>query len=382
MHQSTYLGSPTAADKDIGSVFWMNNNSNMILHPFYRPDNDTLFDELYNKSRAQDWSPAETDLTQDKSDIQDLTEAEFRMLILNLSYQTFLDAAQQTEPVKILSIFCSQPSLQSYIDVWGLSESVHTNSYNQIAQTMLPDKDILLNTVSSNVEIQKRAATMARYYDEASVRAGHYLIDKTSGHSNETIDALIRLLSSVNILEGYRFYVTFLCHFAFGGALSGKRPRLTKMLTLMQSIARDESIHVVGTQHMLNRIRSGKEGKLFQERYEYLLPELIEMFRNGLNEEKSFSDYLFNGESINNLTSAKVHKYIDHIGLKRASVIFDNPSKIVDRAVYANPEHWVDDLYLSSKGKQTAQQEKDANAYIKNLDCSKTRLNLSMLNRL
>lgn len=61
-------------------------------------------------------------------------------------------------------------------------------------------------------------------------------------------------LMSVNILEAIRFYVSFACSFAFA-----ERELMEGNAKIIKLIARDEALHLTGTQHMLNILRSGKD---------------------------------------------------------------------------------------------------------------------------
>jgi hypothetical protein len=59
-------------------------------------------------------------------------------------------------------------------------------------------------------------------------------------------------LMSVNALEAIRFYVSFACSFAFA-----ERKLMEGNAKIIRLIARDEALHLTGTQHMLNLLRSG-----------------------------------------------------------------------------------------------------------------------------
>ena len=61
-------------------------------------------------------------------------------------------------------------------------------------------------------------------------------------------------LMSVNALEAIRFYVSFACSFAFA-----ERELMEGNAKIIRLIARDEALHLTGTQHMLNLLRSGAD---------------------------------------------------------------------------------------------------------------------------
>lgn len=53
-------------------------------------------------------------------------------------------------------------------------------------------------------------------------------------------------------VEAIRFYVSFACSFAFA-----ERELMEGNAKIIKLIARDEALHLTGTQHMLNLMRSG-----------------------------------------------------------------------------------------------------------------------------
>ncbi len=59
---------------------------------------------------------------------------------------------------------------------------------------------------------------------------------------------------SVNAPEAIRFYVSFACSFAFA-----ERKLMEGNAKIIRLIARDEALHLTGTQHMLNLLRSGSD---------------------------------------------------------------------------------------------------------------------------
>lgn len=65
---------------------------------------------------------------------------------------------------------------------------------------------------------------------------------------------LYMCLMSVNVLEAIRFYVSFACSFAFA-----ERELMEGNAKIIRLIARDEALHLTGTQHMLNLMGSGED---------------------------------------------------------------------------------------------------------------------------
>jgi ribonucleoside-diphosphate reductase beta chain len=72
-------------------------------------------------------------------------------------------------------------------------------------------------------------------------------------HLRELKKKLYLCLMSVNALEAIRFYVSFACSFAFA-----ERELMEGNAKIIKMIARDEALHLTGTQHMLNLMRTGQ----------------------------------------------------------------------------------------------------------------------------
>src|SRR5690606_33318114 len=104
---------------------------------------------------------------------------------------------------------------------------------------------------------------------------------------------LYRCLMNVNILEAIRFYVSFACSFAFA-----ERKVMEGNAKIIRLIARDEALHLTGTQHILNIMRSGQDDAEFAEIAAELQNECFEMFKTAAEQEKQWAEYLFKDGSM------------------------------------------------------------------------------------
>jgi ribonucleoside-diphosphate reductase beta chain len=68
--------------------------------------------------------------------------------------------------------------------------------------------------------------------------------------------AIYMALQAAHALEAIRFYVSFACSFAFA-----ERELMEGSAKIIKFIARDEMLHLVGTQKMILNIADGTEGK-------------------------------------------------------------------------------------------------------------------------
>lgn len=87
---------------------------------------------------------------------------------------------------------------------------------------------------------------------------------------------------SVNALEAIRFYVSFACSFAFA-----ERELMEGNAKIIKLIARDEALHLTGTQHMLNLLRSGQDDPEMAEIAAECEQECYDLFVEAAEQEKS-----------------------------------------------------------------------------------------------
>lgn len=113
---------------------------------------------------------------------------------------------------------------------------------------------------------------------------------------------------SVNALEAIRFYVSFACSFAFA-----ERELMEGNAKIIRLIARDEALHLTGTQHMLNLLRSGADDPEMAEIAEECKQECYDLFVQAAQQEKDWADYLFRDGSMIGLNKDILCQYVEYI---------------------------------------------------------------------
>ena len=167
-------------------------------------------------------------------------------------------------------------------------------------------------------------------------------------------ERLFLAICSVNALEAIRFYVSFACSFAFA-----ERELLEGNAKIIKLIARDEALHLTGTQHMLNNWMSGRDDPEMQEITTTLREEGKQIFMDVVDQEKEWADYLFKDGSMIGLNAAILKQYIEYISNQRLAAIgFDAPYD-----VKSNPLPWMNS-YLVSDNVQVAPQETEISSYL------------------
>ena len=325
-----------------------------------------VFEKLTQQQLGYFWRPEEVSLQKDRSDYKTLTKEQKHIYTSNLKYQIMLDSVQGRGPGMAFLPYCSLPELESAMTVWETMEMIHSRSYTHIIKNVYPDPSEVFNTILGDEKILKRAESVTSAYNDLINHAHEYDSGNiwrmaTEGHPNGTYDRkelkrkLYRAVLNVNILEGIRFYVSFACSFAFGELkiMEGS----AKIISL---IARDESQHLVLTQQIIKNWKEGDDEEMVVIAKEEQ-PYVIEMFKNAVDEEKAWAEYLFKDGSMIGLNEKLLSQYVEFIANRRLRAIGLDP--LYDIPMRNNPLPWTQ-YWLNSKGQQNAPQETEIESYV------------------
>ena len=257
-----------------------------------------IFEKLIEKQLSFFWRPEEVDVSGDRIDYNNLPEHEKHIFISNLKYQTLLDSIQGRSPNVALLPIVSIPELETWIETWSFSETIHSRSYTHIIRNIVNNPSVIFDDIVGNENIIKRAGDISKYYDELITCTNDYhrLGEGTHQVNDETLHVNLRdikkklylCLMSVNALEAIRFYVSFACSFAFA-----ERELMEGNAKIIKLIARDESLHLTGTQHMLNLLRTGQDDPELAEIAQECESECFDLFKAAAEQEKEWAEYLF-----------------------------------------------------------------------------------------
>ena len=243
---------------------------------------------------------------------------------------------------------------------------IHSRSYTHIIKNVYADPTDVFDHILDDEKILSRAKSVTAAYDEfiqcAQVYGtGNMWRDEWRGSPtsqweiNDLKRKLYRAVANVYILEGIRFYVSFACSFAFG-----ELKLLEGSAKVIGLIARDESQHMTITQNILNKWRDGDDPDIVQIAKEEQ-DNIVEMFKQCVEEEKVWADYLFKDGSIIGLNAKLLQKYVEWTANRRMKSIGLKP--IFDVPANNNPLPWTEH-WLSSKGLQVAPQETEVESYV------------------
>ena len=325
-----------------------------------------IFDKLTQTQLGYFWRPEEVSLQKDRADYQTLRPEQKHIFTSNLKYQILLDSVQGRGPGMAFSPFCSLPELEGCMNIWQTMEMIHSRSYTHIIKNVYSDPTEVFDHILDDDRILQRAKSVTAAYDAFIQAANEYGSSRMWEHALEEVPMaqtelyelkrkLYRAIANVYILEGVRFYVSFACSFAFG-----ELKLLEGSAKIIGLIARDESQHMTVTQNIINKWKEGDDPDM-QQIVDEEEGNVYNMFRECVEEEKLWAEYLFKDGSIIGLNDKLLSKYVEWTANRRLKSIGLKP--IFDAPITNNPLPWTQH-WLSSKGMQVAPQETEVESYL------------------
>lgn len=309
------------------------------------------FEKLTEKQLGFFWRPEEIDLSRDGKDFKGLSEHEQHIFTANLKRQILLDSVQGRAPSLAFLPICSLPELETWIQTWAFSETIHSRSYTHIIRNVYSDPSKVFDEMLDLPEIVDCANDISKYYDQLiTANNQHALFKHDKKHEYDHKKALWLCLNAVNALEGVRFYVSFACSWAFAEV-----KKMEGNAKIIKLIARDENVHLASTQQLLKILP--KEDADFERIQEETREDCINMFYSVVEQEKQWARYLFENGSMIGLNEELLCQYVDHIAAKRMGNLGLNGKP------GANPLPWTQ-KWISGSEVQVAPQETEITSYV------------------
>lgn len=331
----------------------------------YDQQKHAVFEGLTTKQLSFFWRPEEVDISKDRIDYAKLPPHEKHIFISNLKYQTLLDSIQGRSPAVALLPIVSIPELELWIQTWGFSETVHSRSYTHIIRNIINDPSEVFDDIVTNKEIKARATEICHHYDDLIQAVNKYHDLGLGEHEVNGKKVVVSMydikkklylcLMSINILEAIKFYVSFACSFAFA-----EREIMEGNAKIIKLIARDEALHLTGTQNMINMLRNGQDDFEFMQIAEECKQECFEMFKSAAEQEKEWADFLFKDGSMIGLNKQILSAYVEYITNIRMKAVGLPPAY---QNTGSNPIPWIN-AWLSSDNVQEAAQESEISSYL------------------
>ncbi len=317
---------------------------------------DTLkykqFDKFTDKQLGFFWRPEEVDILKDATDFKNLTDHEQHIFTSNLKRQILLDSVQGRSPNIAFLPIISLPEVETWIETWAFSETIHSRSYTHIIRNVYPNPSKVFDEMLDIQEICDCADSITENYDKL-ISWNELLASGSKKYDEyEHKKAIWLCLMSVNILEGVRFYVSFACSWAFA-----ELKRMEGNAKIIKFIARDENVHLASTQTMLKLLpKDDKDfAKIQKETYE----QCTQMFVDAVEQEKAWADYLFKDGSIIGLNAELLKQYVEYIAAKRMHAV--GQEKLYNKGT--NPLPWTQS-WITGGSVQVAPQETEISSYV------------------
>ena len=296
-----------------------------------------IFESLTDKQLGFFWRPEEVDISRDSKDFKNLTEHEQHIFTSNLKRQILLDSVQGRGPVETFMPLCSLPELENWLVTWAFSETIHSRSYTHIIRNVYPDPSKVFDEMLDIKEIVDCAQSISKYYDNLA--------------ENPTKKNLWLAVNAVNALEGIRFYVSFACSWAFA-----ELKKMEGNAKIIKFIARDENVHMASTQQLIKLLP--KEDKDYAKIAIDSKEEVKQIFREVLDQEKAWANYLFKEGSMIGLNAELLGEYVEWLGNKRMYAI-----GLSNERGGSDPLPWTQ-KWISGAEVQVAPQETEITSYI------------------
>ncbi len=180
----------------------------------------------YKKMLANFWTPFEINMSQDKKQFPELSEAEQDSFLKIIGLLALLDSIQTDYAGKVAD-YLTDSSLSALMIILAQQEVIHNHSYSYILSSLVQKEkqDEVFDFWRTEPILQERNDFVTNGYKEFA--------------ENATVDHLLKSIVYDVILEGLFFYSGF----AFFYYLA-RNQKMVATSTMINYINRDEQIHV------------------------------------------------------------------------------------------------------------------------------------------
>ena len=315
-----------------------------------------VFEKLIEKQLSFFWRPEEVALSQDRKDFKTLSDSEKHIFLSNLKYQTVLDSVASRSPNVALLKLISLPEFETWTETWAFSETIHSRSYTHIMRNVLNDPAVVFDDIVLDEKIIERSKSVCAEYDKLIEMGDQWNLYPHSVDMDKLREQLYRTIVAINILEGVRFFVSFACSFAFA-----ERKLMEGNAKIIKLIARDEHLHLAGTQRILNMWANGEDDPKMKEVADKFRAKgwVYDMFQQAVEEEKNWANYLFKDGSMIGLNSDILNQYIEYVANFRLNSLGYESIYMQNE----NPLPWID-AWFTNDSVQPAPQEGEIVSYL------------------
>lgn len=214
----------------------------------------------------QFWMPNEIALHEDRKNFLELSPENQEHIKLNLTFQTLMDSSQEAGLGLALAPAITAPSLLQCIRTQEFFELIHSMSYSHIVREMFDSPTYLFDTYFKEEKIKYRTKDEIDLYEDFMV--------KHNDSSDENKLRLLKLCYRIQLLEGVKFYVSFLTTYIIN-KYAGRGNLIPNIAKTIKLIHQDESLHLMIFSYIIRTLRKDQS----QGFTDLFTPEVEEMFR-------------------------------------------------------------------------------------------------------
>ncbi len=299
------------------------------------------------------WQPEEISLSKDANDFKEASDAVKHIFTSNLLRQTALDSLQGRGPSQIFTPVISLPELEALVYNWTFYETnIHSKSYSHIIRNIYNVPKDVFNTIHDTKEIVAMASSIGRYYDQLHLincrkELGENITEK------EHIRAIYLALHASYALEAFRFMVSFATSLAMV-----ENKIFIGNGNIISLILQDELLHKGWTAFLINQVV--KEDPRFAQAAQDCQEDVIQIYKDVIDEEKAWADYLFQKGPVIGLNANILKEFVDYTAV---GALKDIGIKYWAPATKSTPIPWFN-KHSDTHKKQTALQENESTNYV------------------
>ena len=252
---------------------------------------------LFSRLLANHWIPEKSGMSGDKASYKSLTETEQEAFLKILSFLIFLDSIQ-TNNLPNIAEYITAPEITLCLARQQFDEALHSRSYGYI-MTSIFDRETALKAIyywREDPILLERNKTIAEIYQNFK--------------DNASEDVFIQVLVANFLLEGLYFYNGFMFFYNLAS-----RGMMTDTCTQIKYINRDELLHCVLFQNIINEIKNERP-ELFERNVE----AIYELFKKAVEQEIKFSSSII-GDKVLGMSNQSIHDYTHYLANRRLKQI-------------------------------------------------------------
>lgn len=305
-------------------------NWNDIAYPHWH--------KMYKRLLGNYWQADEINMSNDIKQFASLSQSEQDAYLKIIGLLATLDAPQ-TRTALLLSLYATDPSVQSIMAVIAQQEAVHNESYSYVLSSVvsLDQQNKAFEFGRTDKILLKRNQNIAKYYNDFV--------------ENPTTENIVKTLTYTTLLEGLFFYSGFAYFYNLA--------RYNKMVgtsTMISYINRDELEHGRFISELF-RATLSENPELNNEE---LIGWVYEQFKESVELEIEWSEYVL--ADIEGIELEEMHGYIKYRANKMLRLIGLNEIYL---EYVENPMKWIRAYADNIDGTKTDFFEQKSRQYVK-----------------